>query len=83
MTQCRDEGEAGQDLGDPGSVQFEALDGPVPAGDGMGQTHSDLVLPHVSYNVKHCSPGLRNGLVGYSFQLKVEFLEEVFKQERQ
>ncbi len=83
MTQGRYERKAGQDLRHACTVQLEAFDGPVATGDGMGQSHGDLVLPHVADNVEHCRARFGDRLVCYSLELKIELLEEIFKQQRE
>ena len=74
--------EAGQHLGDARALHLEALEGPVAAGDGVGEAVGDLVLSHVSHNVELRRPLLGYGLVRDPLQLGVELLEEVLKEER-
>lgn len=83
VTQSGDVGEAREDLCDAGAVHLESLDRPVSRGDGVLETHRDLVLTDVTHNVKLSGTLLGNGLVSDPLQLKVELLEEVFEQERE
>ncbi len=46
----------------------------------MGQAHGDLILSHVTNDVKLSGSLLWDGLVCNPLQLKVEFFEEIFEE---
>lgn len=47
----------------------------------MNESHGDLVLSHVTYDVELSDALLWDDLVGYPLQVEVESLEEIFKQQ--
>ena len=80
MTESGDVREAGEDLRDTGSIHLESLHRPVACGDGIGEAIGDLILAHVTHNIKLRDTLLGDGLVCDPFQLNIELLEEIFKQ---
>ena len=83
VTESGYEGEAGENLGDPGPIHLESLYGPVAGGYGVGESVGNLILAHVPHDVELRGPLPGNGVIGDPLQLGVEFLEEVLEQQGQ